>query len=367
MTGPVVVVKLGSSSVTRPDGAVDRAVIGAVGAEIAEVRAGGGQVVVVSSGAVAAGWAALGDRRPGAPDASVLQAVSAIGQPRVIAAWVEELAACGLSAAQVLLAPHDFVHRKQYLHARRTLAHLLELGVVPVINENDAVADEEIRYGDNDRLAALVAHLVGAERMVLLTDTPGLLTGDPRLVAEASLIEEVAEIDQQLERRAGGPGSPLASGGMASKLAAAKMATWSGVETVIAEAARPGVLHSVLSREPGAGTVFRARPRSLPARKLWIAFALDSAGTVVVDDGARLALTEGGRSLLAAGVVSVTGTFEPDDAVEVRDATGAVVAKGLVRCPSSRAAEWVRRRSGELPDDLAPEVIHRDDMVVLGD
>jgi glutamate 5-kinase len=367
MSSPVVVVKLGSSSVTRADGAIDRAVIGAVCAQIADVRAGGRQVVLVSSGAVAAGWTALGEGGSRTREPSVLQAVSAVGQPRVMGAWVEELARYGLAAGQVLLAPHDFVHRRQYLHARRTLAHLLELGVVPVINENDAVADEEIRYGDNDRLAALVAHLVGAERLVLLTDTAGLLTADPRRVAEASLIEEVAEIDQQLERRAGGPGSPLASGGMASKLAAAKMATWSGIETVIAEASRPDVLLAVLAKEQGAGTVFRARQRTLPARKLWIAFALDPAGTVVVDDGARRALTEDGRSLLAAGVVSVTGSFEPDDAVEVHDGAGAVVAKGLVRCPSSRAAEWVRRRSGELPDDLAPEVIHRDDMVVLGD
>jgi glutamate 5-kinase len=203
--------------------------------------------------------------------------------------------------------------------------------------------------------------------MVLLTDTAGLLTANPKQVAGASLIEEVVEIDHHLERRAGGPGSPVGSGGMASKLAAAKIATWSGVETVIADAARPGVLEAVLAGEPGAGTVFRARSRVVPARKLWIAFALSSAGTVVVDDGARRALVERGRSLLAAGVVALSGSFEPDDAVEVHDGAGAVVAKGLVRCPSSRATEWVGRRSDELPDDLAPEVIHRDDMVVLGE
>jgi glutamate 5-kinase len=280
---------------------------------------------------------------------------------------MEQLARHGLAGGQVLLAPLDFVHRRQYLHARQTLAHLLDLGVVPIINENDAVADDEIRFGDNDRLAALVAHLVGAERMVLLTDTAGLLTADPKEAAEASLIEEVVEIDHHLEQRARGPGSPMGSGGMTSKLAAAKIATWSGVETVIAEAARPGVLEAVLAGEPGAGTVLRARPRVVPARKLWIAFALSSAGTVVVDDGARRALVERGRSLLAAGVVAVAGSFEPDDAVEVHDGAGAVVAKGLVRCPSVRAAEWVGRRSDELPDDLAPEVIHRDDMVVLGE
>jgi glutamate 5-kinase len=364
---PVLVVKLGSSSVTNDRGEVDRAVIASICAEIAAIRAAGRRVVVVSSGAIAAGWEALGDGRPRSNDPAVLQAVSAVGQPRIIGAWIEHLRAHGLAVGQVLLAPLDFVHRQQYLHARQTLAHLLDLGVVPVINENDAVADDEIRFGDNDRLAALVAHLVGAERMVLLTDTPGLLTADPKRVAEASLIEEVAEIDQQIEARAGGPGSQMGSGGMASKLAAAKIATWSGIETVIAEAGRPGVLASVVAGEPGAGTVLRARSRALPARKLWIAFALGSSGSVVVDDGARRALVEHGRSLLAAGVVSVAGRFDPDDAVEVLDGAGAVVAKGLVRCPSSRAAEWVGRRSDQLPDDLAGELIHRDDMVVLGD
>ncbi|MGH8921184.1 MAG: glutamate 5-kinase, partial [Actinomycetes bacterium] len=260
-----------------------------------------------------------------------------------------------------------FVHRQQYLHARQTLEHLLELGVVPIINENDAVADEEIRFGDNDRLAALVSHLVGAERMVLLPDTPGLLTSDPKLVGEASLIEEVVEIDRRLEKRAGGPGSAMGSGGMASKLAAAKIATWSGVETVIAQAGRPGILASVVAGEPGAGTVFRARRRVLPARKLWIAFALASAGTVVIDDGARQALVEDGRSLLAAGVRSVSGEFDRADAVEVLDTAGVVVAKGLVQYPAARSSEWVGRRSDQLPEDLASALIHRDDMVVLGE
>ena len=186
-------------------------------------------MVVVTSGAIAAGWAALdrGEQRPSDP--AVLQAVSAVGQHRLMRLWQDGLEPHGLLAGQVLLAPLDFVHRTQYLHARGTLRHLVDLGVVPIVNENDAVADEEIRFGDNDRLAALVAHLVGAQLLVLLTDAPGLLTADPRRDAEASLIEEVVEIDQQLERLAGGPGSAVGSGGMASKLAAAKIATWSGV------------------------------------------------------------------------------------------------------------------------------------------
>ena len=363
----VLVVKLGSSSVTTPTGHVDTAAIGAICAQVAAIRFGARRVVVVSSGAIAVGWSALGEGRPRSKDPAVLQAVSAVGQPLLVQAWIDELGRHGLVAGQVLLAPLDFIHRQQYLHARQTLDQLLEMGVVPIVNENDAVADDEIRFGDNDRLAALVANLVGADRMVLLTDTPGLLTADPRQVAETSLIEEVIEIDHQIEQRAGGPGSPVGSGGMASKLAAAKIATWSGVETVIAEAGRPGVLASVMGGEPGAGTVFRAKQRSLPARKLWIAFARGSVGSVVADEGARKALVEGGRSLLAAGVTSAIGAFEREDAVEVLDGSGSIVAKGLVQYPASRSAEWLGRRSEQLPDDLARELIHRDDMVVLGE
>jgi glutamate 5-kinase len=237
------------------------------------------------------------------------------------------------------------------------LRHLVELGVVPIVNENDAVADEEIRFGDNDRLAALVAHLVGAQRLVVLTDAPGLLTADPRRNAEASLIEEVVEIDRELERLAGGRGSVVGSGGMASKLAAAKIATWSGVETVIADAARPGVLGAVLAGEAGAGTVFRARSAHLSARKLWIAFALGSSGRLVVDEGARAALTEAGRSLLAAGVTGVSGGFARADAVEIAGPDGQVFAKGLVRLPADSASEWLGRRSRV--------VVHRDDLVLV--
>jgi glutamate 5-kinase len=229
--------------------------------------------------------------------------------------------------------------------------------VVPVVNENDAVADDEIRFGDNDRLAALVAHLVGAQLLVLLTDAPGLLTADPRRDREASLIEEVVEIDQQLERLAGGPGSAVGSGGMASKLAAAKIATWSGVRTVIADAGRDGVLGAALAGEAGVGTVFHARESRLSARKLWIAFALGSSGSLRVDEGAQAALTGRGRSLLAAGVVGCTGTFGPQDAVEIVGPDGQVFAKGLVRVAAASAAEWMGRRS--------QVVVHRDDLVLV--
>ncbi len=321
--------------------------------------------MVVTSGAITAGWASLAPGQPRPSDPATLQAVAAVGQHGLMRVWSDALAGHGLLAGQVLLAPLDFVHRSQYLHARQTLSRLLDLGVVPVVNENDAVADEEIRFGDNDRLAALVAHLVRAELLVLLTDTAGLLTEDPRHTDAGSLIEEVVEIDHELERIAGGPGSAVGSGGMASKLAAAKIAVWSGVEAVIADASRPDVLAAVVAAVPGVGTRFRPRDRRLAARKLWIAFAVGAAGTIVVDDGARRALIEGGRSLLPAGVVSVRGAFGVDDAVEITGPDGAVFAKGLVRQPAAVVASWAGRRSDELPEDESPEVVHRDDLVVI--
>ena len=346
----IAVVKVGSSSVTADT-------VARLCAEIAAARREGHTVVVVTSGAIAAGWAALGRGGQRPADPAVLQAVSAVGQHRLMRLWQDGLEPHGALAGQVLLAPLDFVHRTQYVHARGTLQHLIGLGVVPVVNENDAVADEEIRFGDNDRLAALVAHLVGAQLLVLLTDAPGLLTADPRRDGEASLIEEVVEIDHELERMAGGRGGALGSGGMASKLAAAKIATWSGVQTVIADAARPGVLTAALAGEAGVGTFFRARESRLPARKLWIAFALGATGSLSVDEGAKHALTERGRSLLAAGVVGVSGRFVPDDAVEITGPDGQVFAKGLVRVPAEQAGEWMGRRSRV--------VVHRDDLVLV--
>jgi glutamate 5-kinase len=355
--GHTVVVKIGSSSV-NPE------TVGRLAFEIAAARAEGITIVVVTSGAIAHGWEIIGQgkRRPGDP--AILQAVSAVGQPGLMRLWQDALDPHELLAGQVLLAPLDFAHRTQYLHARGTLGHLIDLGVVPVVNENDAVADEEIRFGDNDRLAALVAHLVRAQTLVLLTDTPGLFTADPNEFEEASLIAEVREIDERLEEVAGGPGSAVGSGGMASKLAAAKIATWSGIETIIADAGRPDVLTEVLGGVPGVGTVFRARESNLSARKLWIAFALSSSGRLTVDAGAQKALAAGGVSLLPAGITGSSGAFDPDDAVEIVGPDGTVFAKGLVRVPSRRSGQWVGKRSDQLPSDLSSVIVHCDDLVL---
>jgi glutamate 5-kinase len=358
-----VVVKIGTSSITTEGGELDDAAVTKLCQELVDTYRAGHVIVLVCSGAIAAGLPALDlHRRPS--DIGTLQAVAAVGQPRLMQRIGGILEEHGLVAGQVLLTPHDFVQRSQYLHARETLRRLLDLGVIPVVNENDTVADDEIRYGDNDRLAALVSHLVSAELLVMLTDTPGLFTADPRLDSEASLIEEIAEVDAALEAVAGGSGTTRGSGGMASKLAAAKIAAWSGVRAVIAAADTPGVVLDAVEGRP-VGTVIRPRQHRLPSRKLWIAFARGASGRVVVDDGARMALTRDGRSLLPAGVRDVDGRFDADDAVEVVDQSGRPFAKGLTRVSSDALRAIAGRRTGDLPDGMPHEVVHRDDLVVL--
>ena len=361
----IVVAKIGSSSLTDRHGEIAAHAIAKLCAEVACLRGMGHKVVVVTSGAIAAGQPALGLAGARPADLVTLQAISAVGQSRLMRVYDDTLGSHGLIGGQVLLAPLDFMRRRHYLHARSTLNRLLELGVVPVVNENDAVADDEIRFGDNDRLAALVANMVEAAVLVLLTDTAGMLTADPRLVHDASLIEEIVEVDHELERLAGSPGTERGSGGMASKLAAAKMASWSGVRAVIAAADRPGVLAGAVGGEPGVGTVVRPHDRRLPARKLWIAFAVGHRGTVTVDEGAQRALVERKTSLLPAGVLKVEGTFDAEDAVEITGIDGRVFAKGLSRHPSSRLVAWAGRRTSDLPRDLPHEVVHRDDLVIF--
>ncbi len=362
----LVVAKIGTSSITDDDGRIDAVAVGKFCAEVASLHQAGHRVVAVTSGAIAAGLPAVGlggDRRP--TDSVTLQAASAVGQSRLMRVYDDCFATHDLVAGQVMLAPLDFGIRRQYLHARGTLLRLLELGVVPVVNENDAIADDEIRFGDNDRLSALVAHLVGADVLVLLTDAAGLLTADPRVDAEASLIEDIVEFDAELEALAGGTGSVRGSGGMASKVAAAKMASWSGVRAVIAAAHRDGVLTDAVAGIPGVGTVVRPRPQRMSARKLWIAFAVDTTGRVVVDDGARRALLERGVSLLPAGVREVEGAFVVDEAVEIAGPDGVTFAKGLARVSAADLRRTAGRRTAELADGVSHLVVHRDDMVIV--
>jgi glutamate 5-kinase len=240
---------------------------------------------------------------------------------------------------------------------------LLELGCVPVVNENDAIASDEIRFGDNDRIAALVANLLGADLLVLLTDIAGLYSADPRLDPTAVLVEDVQEIDTGLEATVGGAGTARGSGGMASKLQAAKIATWSGIDTVIARADRPEVLVEAVAGVRGVGTRFHRSARRLPARKLWIAFATDPAGRILVDAGARTALLERGVSLLPAGVVAVEGTFDAMDPVELAGPDGKAFARGLVSMDDALLRAVAGKRTAELGDGVPHEVVHRDDLV----
>lgn len=358
-----VVVKIGSSSLTDEAGRINTAMIASVAAQVENARASGHEVVLVTSGAVAAGVAGLGlAQRPS--DILTLQALSAVGQPLLMAAYHEHFARHGGKVAQVLLAPHDFADRRQYLHARDTIERLLDLGCVPVVNENDAVANDEIRYGDNDHLSALLSHLVSADLLVLLTDTDGLHTADPRTDPSARIIEVVAADDPLLSVVTAGAGTDRGSGGMSSKLAAARIASWSGVTAVIASARREGALHAAITGEK-VGTRFLPHDRQLSARRLWIAFASESAGSVVVDDGARDALVMRGTSLLPAGVVGVAGSFEPGAVVEVHDREGGLLARGLTAMSSAQVQASMGKRSGEYEDVGVTEVVHRDDMVVF--
>lgn len=357
-----VVVKVGSASLAGPDGEPDEDRLVKLCDQLVAARERGIAPILVSSGAIAAGLRPLGlSRRPS--DIPSLQAAAAVGQGRLLGAYTHMLAARGVVAAQVLLTRHDVMQRQQYLNARNTLERLLELGALPIVNENDTVATDEIRFGDNDLLAALVSNLASARCLVLLTDAAGVHTRDPRVDPGARLLDEIDRITPELERAAGGGGS-LGTGGMASKIAAAWVATFSGVATVVADAREERVLERVVAGE-AVGTYFRPRSRRVSARRLWIAFAHPPRGTVEVDDGARRAVVESKKSLLAVGVTGCRGAFGPGDAVDVASGDGTVFARGLVRLGAAEL-EAVRGRPSSESGERR-EVIHRDQLVVLDD
>lgn len=359
-----VVAKVGTSSVTHADGTLNAAMFIALADQIARLRAAGHEVVLVSSGAVSAGVAALGlETRPA--DVGTLQALAAIGQSRLMERYNAVFAPHKLVTAQILLVPHDFGDRQQYLHARQTMLRLLELGVVPIINENDAIANDEIRFGDNDRIAALVAHSVAADVLVLLTDQEGLYTDDPRTNADARLINTVSPDDDLLSVAAGSAGTARGSGGMASKLSAARIASWSGIRTVIARAARDNVLVDAVEPAVTVGTTFLGRDRQLSARRLWIAFAAQPVGRVTIDAGAVAAIESRGTSLLSPGVTDLVGDFAVDDVIDIVGADGNLVARGATGMSSGELATMRGKRSADLADGASTLVVHRDEMVVL--
>ena len=360
-----LVVKLGSSIVAADDGSLRAEVLDSVCEQVASLERGGERVVMVTSGAIARGMRLMGlDVRPRAMDE--LQAASAVGQGDLFRAYESRLAEHGTPAAQVLLTAADIAARTNYLNARQTLRRLIEWGVVPVVNENDTTATDEITFGDNDFLAAQVAILLEARLLVLLTNTDGLYTADPALDRAAKPIAEVADFSELEGMQIGDRTSAFGSGGMRSKVAAAEMASEAGIPATICNGTSEATLTAAAAGNP-IGTRFAAQAGKASSFKLWLKYAKPARGRVVVDDGAARVLRESGSSLLPVGITGVEGEFEAGDAVEVA-ANGSVVGKGIVDYSAAELRRVIGMKSAEVRELLphaADEVIHRDRFVLF--
>ncbi len=361
-----IVVKVGSSLVTNEGRGLDENAIGEWSRQLAILAREGRDVIMVSSGAIAEGMKRLGWKvRP--HEVHELQAAAAVGQMGLAQMYESKLREHGLGSAQVLLTHADLADRERYLNARSTLLTLLKLGVVPVINENDTVVNDEIKFGDNDTLGALVANLVEADLLIILTDQKGLHTADPRKDPQAGLVQVAKAGDVALELMAGGAGSNLGRGGMITKILAARRAAGSGASTVIAWGREPDVLRRVCGGEL-IGTLLVAQTQKTQARKQWIADHLQLRGSVTVDAGAASKLRDEGKSLLPIGMTSVEGEFSRGDVIAVREATGAEIARGLANYSSFEARLICRKASSEFERLLGyvaePEMLHRDNLVL---
>jgi glutamate 5-kinase len=363
-----IVVKVGSNVLAGPTGLRQERVT-ALASEIAALIAGGRQVVVVSSGAVAAGATRLGPNAPSRQRIEWRQAAAAIGQIGLMAAYERAFAAHERQVAQVLLTHADLADRRRYLNARHTLRTLLDLGVVPIVNENDTVAVEELRFGDNDNLSALTAALVEVDLLVVLSDVDGLHTRDPRVDPAATLVRVVRADDEATLAAAGPSRSDVGTGGMASKIAAARKAAAAGIPTVIADGTRAGVLAAVFDPAVEAGTLVLADGDPLGHRKHWIAYTLKPAGALRVDAGAERAVAEGGRSLLPSGVHAVEGNFGVGDCVRLLGPDGHEFARGLVNYGAAELERikgaQTRSIEGLLGYKGSDEVVHRDDLALV--
>lgn len=366
-----LVVKIGSSTLTTADGKPDYAYLDGLAEQMAAVRAAGWQPVIVTSAAIACGLEALGiDERP--TDMPSLQAAASVGQGALSAAYASAFAERDMLTSVVLLTRRDTADRSAYLHARDTLMRLLELGVVPVVNENDTVSVEQIRFGDNDTLAALVACLVHAQLVVILSDVAGLYDANPTQCPDAALIPVVHAIDERVLAVAGDAGTTVGSGGMVTKLRAARVLMAAGIPLVVCAGREPRIVEEVVAGE-ARGTRFEAQApaHEITPRKLWIALGDAAHGAVVVDEGARRALVEQGRSLLCVGVSAVEGAFEAGDIVDVKDGAGLVIGRGRVAaasdelelaCGLSREAFARNRLLASLAEG---PIIHRDELIVF--
>jgi len=362
-----IVVKVGSSLVTNEGRGLDESAIGEWCRQLAELVRDGREVVMVSSGAIAEGMKRLGWRtRP--HEIHELQAAAAVGQMGLAQMYETKLRENQIGSAQVLLTHADLADRERYLNARSTLVTLLRLGVVPVINENDTVVNDEIKFGDNDTLGALVANLVEADALVILTDQKGLYTADPRKDPDAKFVHEAAAGDPALEAMAGGAGSSIGRGGMITKILAAKRAAGSGASTVIAWGRESDALLRLVRGE-SIGTLLVAQTAKHQARKRWMADHLQLRGSVVVDAGAAAKVRAEGKSLLPIGMTGVSGEFSRGDVIAVRDADGVELARGLANYSSVEARLLCRKPSAEFERLLGyaaePEMVHRDNMVLM--
>lgn len=362
-----LIIKVGSSLVTNDGKGLDNAAIAKWAEQIAQLRARGKDVVLVSSGAIAEGMQRLGfDKRP--TGIHELQACAAVGQMGLAQIYETSFRQHKLRTAQVLLTHADLADRERYLNARSTLFTLLRLGVVPIINENDTVVTDEIKFGDNDTLGALVANLIEADALVILTDQKGLYTADPRKDPAAQFVHEAKAGDSALEAMAGGAGTGIGRGGMLTKILAAKRAATSGAHTIIAWGREDNVL-TRLADGASIGTQLVAQTAQLTARKQWMADHLQTAGKVVLDAGAVQKLTAEGKSLLPIGVIEIGGEFGRGDVVTCTDQAGRAIARGISNYSSSDARRIMRRASAEIATILGfveePELIHRDNLVLI--
>lgn len=366
-TAKRLVIKVGSSLVTNQGQGLDHDALARWAAQIAELRKLNREVVLVSSGAIAEGMQRLGwKKRPHA--VNELQAAAAVGQMGLAQAYETCFRQHGLLTSQILLTHDDLSDRKRYLNARSALRTLMQLGVIPVINENDTVATDEIRVGDNDTLGSLVTNLVEADVMIILTDQTGLFSADPRKHADARLVAEADAMDPALEKMAGGAGSAISLGGMLTKITAAQRAARGGAHTLIASGHEPNVLVRLVQGE-AIGTLLRAKSATLAARKQWLADHLQVRGRVMLDAGAVKALKTGGKSLLPIGVYEVSGEFERGEVVSCHDEQNREVARGLINYSASETRRILRTPSNEIEIKLGyvgeAELIHRDDLVLL--
>jgi glutamate 5-kinase len=358
-TARSLVVKVGTNALTTPSGVFDTNRLAGLADAIEARMQAGTDVVIVSSGAIAAGIEPLGlTRRP--KDLATKQAAASVGQVALVNSWSAAFARYGRTVGQVLLSAHDISMRAQHTNAQRTLDRLRVLHAVAIVNENDTVATNEIRFGDNDRLSALVAHLVGADALVLLSDIDGLYDSDPRKNPGARFVSEVGG-SADLDGVVAGPGSALGTGGMTSKVSSALLAADAGVPVLLAAAADAAPALT----DASVGTVFAARPDRMSARRFWVRYAAESAGSLMLDEGAVRAVVGQRRSLLAAGITAVAGRFHGGDVVELRGPESTMVARGVVAYDATELATMIGRSTSELPDELRRPAVHADDLVAV--